>query len=214
MRAAIRWAKTGPIRPKTGTIHPKTGAISGRHHHVLVGIGIEHYPQREVVVLRQREEPALQHAAQIAGVEVARELLGLDRANQATRAHAKPLGKGEVHQEIQGRPAAAPRARKPTPAGEFERQEIYRLDVASGRTSVSLPADLLVAARAAFGEPDLTKLVQQLYGQALSTKVFAANRAPNSGPVRKVNKSSLVREALARALAMRQAGSAGLGTFH
>lgn len=160
--------------------------------------------------------PALQQAAQSAGVEVARELLGqIEQVKQATRARAKPPGKGQVYQENEGRPAtAARRARKTQVAGDSGGKEIYRLDVASGRTSVSLPVDLLVAARAAFGEPDLTKLVQQLYGQALSTKASAANKAPNSGPVRKVNKSSLVREALTRALAARQVGPAALGTFH
>lgn len=163
--------------------------------------------------------PALQQAAQSAGVEVARELLGqIEQVKQATRAHAKPPVKGKVYREDkenQGGPATAARhARKTQVEGDSRGKEIYRLDVASGRTSVSLPVDLLAAARAAFGEPDLTKLVQQLYGQALSTKASAANKAPNSGPSRKVNKSFLVREALSRALAARQVESTGLGTFH
>lgn len=131
--------------------------------------------------------PALAQAAQSAGVEVARGLLSQFNAVKS----AQPSG-ALHHANVE---ASKSTTKASTPKSQ-RKDDIYRFSVAAGRTSVSLPPDLLAAARQAFGEPALTKMVQKLYGQAVVTK----KTGPSTGSVRKVNRSAFVRDALAQEL--------------
>lgn len=188
--------------------------------------------------------PALHQAAQSAGFEVARELLGqIQQVREGVEAfghqnsthapayvesQAEPLSRpnSTSNQSLKSKttkpvvPASTVSAKgaKSSKATTSPRStvvtsgsnQIYRFGLATGRTSVSLPAHLLVAVRKAFGEPGLTNLVQQFYGQAISGQTQSSSRGPGSGPLRKVNKSSFIRQALAAELMNHQAGSGSL----